>query len=283
VRALIFLLQHLLERRETVDGLVQLPGGGGQNSAVCVFVPHPSSRRLERSGGFTDEAPDVLALRQQLAEDVNRHECGFRIRCWNKSCFLACPGAYTPEEHDYTLARSACGPFRQIHEPMRLLKPLLAVVSALAVVGAVAIYADHADREITTDILIHASPQAVWQTLTATSEYPSWNPMINRINGELRAGNVIEVDEGMVFHPTVLVMKADQELRWKGHVWIPGIFDGEHRFVLEAHGENTRLIQSERFTGILAGRLTRGVIDETVDAMQDMNRALKARVETREN
>jgi hypothetical protein len=107
--------------------------------------------------------------------------------------------------------------------------------------------------------------------------------MINRINGELRAGNVIEVDEGMVFHPTVLVMKADQELRWKGHVWIPGIFDGEHRFVLEAHGENTRLIQSERFTGILAGRLTRGVIDETVDAMQDMNRALKARVETREN
>jgi hypothetical protein len=55
---------------------------------------------------------------------------------------------------------------------------------------------------------------------------------------------------------------------------------GEHRFVLEAQGEYTRLTQSEHFTGILAGRLTRGIIDETIEAMQQMNRALKVRAES---
>lgn len=163
---------------------------------------------------------------------------------------------------------------------MQFVKPAIVTVSAFVVAGLVAIYVCHADRAISTDILIHNSPQSVWQVLTVTSEYPSWNPMISRISGDLREGNVIEVDEGMVFHPQVLAFRIDRELRWKGHVWIPGIFDGEHRFVLEAQGEYTRLIQSENFTGILAGRLTRGIIDETVEAMQEMNRALKTRAES---
>jgi hypothetical protein len=163
---------------------------------------------------------------------------------------------------------------------MRFIKPAIVIVSALVVAGFLGIYACHADRAISSDILIHNSPRSVWQVLTVTSEYPSWNPMINRISGDLREGNVIEVDEGVVFHPQVLAFRIDRELRWKGHVWIPGIFDGEHRFLLEAQGEDTRLIQSESFTGILVGRLTRGIIDETVEAMQEMNRALKTRAES---
>jgi hypothetical protein len=40
------------------------------------------------------------------------------------------------------------------------------------------------------------------------------------------------------------------------------------------------VVQIETFSGILAGRLMRGIIDETVAAMQDMNRALKVRAES---
>ena len=163
---------------------------------------------------------------------------------------------------------------------MQFVRPVIVIASALVAAGFLGIYACHADRAISTDIFIHSSPQSVWQVLTATSEYPSWNPTINRISGDLREGNVIEVDEGMMFHPQILAFHVDRELRWKGHVWIPGIFDGEHRFVLEAQGEYTRLTQSEHFTGILAGRLTRGIIDETIEAMQQMNRALKVRAES---
>jgi hypothetical protein len=145
--------------------------------------------------------------------------------------------------------------------------------------GLIALYACHADRDVSTEILIRSAPRTVWQVLTATGDYPAWNPMINRITGNLREGEFIEVDEGMVFHPKVLAFRADQELRWQGHVWFPWIFAGDHRFVLQTQGNHTRFIQSERFTGILVGRLTDGIIAETVQEMEAMNRALKLRAE----
>ena len=84
----------------------------------------------------------------------------------------------------------------------------------------------------------------------------------------------------MTFHPKILRVRAAQELTWKGNVLVPGLFDGEHRFLLEKQGDNTHLIQSEEFTGLLAGKLTQGVIRETSDQMKAMNVALKQRSES---
>lgn len=108
--------------------------------------------------------------------------------------------------------------------------------------------------------------------------------MITRLEGELLEGNVIEFTLGsgsssMVFRPTILAVRANQELRWKGHVLIPGLVDGEHRFYLEAKGNQTHLIQSEMFTGILVGKLTDGILKDTAQRMNAMNLALKSRVE----
>jgi hypothetical protein len=56
----------------------------------------------------------------------------------------------------------------------------------------------------------------------------------------------------MEFRPKVKV-SSKYELVWLGRLGIPGLFDGKHRFFLEEVDENTtRLIQSERFSGILA-------------------------------
>jgi len=53
----------------------------------------------------------------------------------------------------------------------------------------------------------------VWTVLTATDDYPLWNPEISRLRGQLRESNVIEFVEGtgpdpMVFHPKILVVQA---------------------------------------------------------------------------
>jgi hypothetical protein len=163
-----------------------------------------------------------------------------------------------------------------VHE----IKRIVIVLSVVVIAGIAIIFACHADRTIRTEIMIKRTPGAVWQVLIATGEYSAWNPMIDKIVGDLREGNVIEVDQGMVFHPTVLSVHPNQELRWKGYVWTPGVFDGDHRFILEAQGEYTHVVQTETISGILAGRLMRGIIDETAAAMQDMNRALKVRAES---
>lgn len=39
----------------------------------------------------------------------------------------------------------------------------------------------------------------------------------------------------MVFTPEVIEAKVNEELRWVGRLAIPGIFDGEHYFILESH------------------------------------------------
>jgi hypothetical protein len=158
----------------------------------------------------------------------------------------------------------------------------LAILSGLALLCLVAL---HKNSSIQTDIWINASPQQVWQVLTATVDYPSWNPMISRLVGQLREENVIEFTEGtgsdsMTFHPRILRVRAAQELRWKGNVLFPGVFDGEHRFFLEKQGNKTHLIQSEEFTGLLVGGLTQGILRETSDQMKAMNLALKQRTES---
>ena len=60
---------------------------------------------------------------------------------------------------------------------------------------------------------------------------------------------------------------------------MPGIFDGEHSFVLENRGQQTHFVQSEKFTGLFAGRLTQDILRETAGRMRAMNVALKTRAE----
>jgi hypothetical protein len=167
---------------------------------------------------------------------------------------------------------------------LNLAKRLMLGFSGVVFLGFVVMLALHRNGSIETETLIDSSPQTVWTILTATDDYRLWNPEISRVHGQLRKGNVIEFVEGsgpdaMVFHPKILAVQPDRELRWKGYVWFPGIFDGEHRFILEAVGNKTRFIQGETFTGILVGSLTQSVLKGTVDSMHAMNDALKQRAE----
>ncbi|QIE26666.1 hypothetical protein SBC1_40580 (plasmid) [Caballeronia sp. SBC1] len=164
-----------------------------------------------------------------------------------------------------TPERLICDFFDREEFILKLAERVMYGFAGVVFLGFLAILALHHNGSIETETLIDSSPQTVWTILTATDNYPLWNPEISRLRGQLREGNVIEFVEGtgpdaMVFHPTILAVQAVRELRWKGYVWFPGIFDGEHRFILEAVGNKTRFIQGETFTGILAGTLTQSVL-----------------------
>ncbi len=58
--------------------------------------------------------------------------------------------------------------------------------------------------------------------------------------------------KGITFRPTVVGAERPKEFRWLGRLILPGIFDGEHRFIIEPlSDEKVPLQQSERFNGIL--------------------------------
>jgi hypothetical protein len=120
------------------------------------------------------------------------------------------------------------------------IKRAVIVLSMVAFAAIAIIIACHADRTVRTEIMIQRTPSAVWQVLITTGEYSAWNPMIDKIVGDLREGNVIEVDQGMVFHPTVLAVHPNQELRWKGGKFLLPI---SRRMPLRDAGEAHALAQ----------------------------------------
>ncbi len=140
-------------------------------------------------------------------------------------------------------------------------------------------------QRLETSITIEASSQRVWDVLVDFARYPEWNPFITRITGEAVPGARLTVRlqppeaRGMTFRPRVLVAAPGRELRWVGHLLVPGLFDGEHTFVLEeTTGHSCRFRQAETFRGVLVGFLSKR-LPEVADGFEDMNLVLKQRSE----
>ncbi|MEA2462139.1 MAG: hypothetical protein QOH90_2316 [Actinomycetota bacterium] len=138
---------------------------------------------------------------------------------------------------------------------------------------------------LATKIDIDGPPEAVWAVLSDLPSYPSWNPFIREASGTLTPGERLEIElqpargRSMRFRPTVLAAKPGRELRWLGRLLVRGLFDGEHRFAIEPTARGSRLVQEERFTGLLVPFLARGLRRGTLPGFERMNEALKRRVE----
>jgi len=95
-------------------------------------------------------------------------------------------------------------------------------------------------REIVTEIRIQASADTVWSILTDFGSYHNWNPFIQQAKGKAIVGQRLEnrpkvsKGRGVVFRPVVTKVVPGRELRWYGHLLIPGLSDGEHIFEIES-------------------------------------------------
>jgi hypothetical protein len=138
-----------------------------------------------------------------------------------------------------------------------------------------------------TEIEIEAPADKVWAILTDFSSYPQWNPFIRSVVGTPRAGECLQITvqpsggSAMRFTPVVLVSETGHELRWRGRVLVPGLFDGEHSFVIEPlQGGRVCFKHGERFRGLLVGFLRKSLDRDTRRGFEEMNLALKARAES---
>lgn len=87
--------------------------------------------------------------------------------------------------------------------------------------------------------------------------------------------------DDMTFKPKILAVKTNTELVWIGRLLLPGIFDGKHRFeIIDNHNGTCTFSQSERFRGILVPFMRKKIKTEVKGKFQEMNEALKRRVET---
>lgn len=137
-----------------------------------------------------------------------------------------------------------------------------------------------------TEIQIAATPERVWNILMDFPSYAQWNPLVRSLEGIPRVGETLKVfiqppgGRGMCFRPKVLCVEAAREFRWKGKLLIPGLFDGEHFFLLErAPNGNVLFTQGEVFSGLLVPMMKQSLEGTTRAGFIAMNEALKRRAE----
>lgn len=137
-----------------------------------------------------------------------------------------------------------------------------------------------------SEIIINASPERVWKEFTDFERYASWNPFIKSLKGIPVVGGKIEVlltppgKKGMIFKPNVLAFDSAYQLRWIGKLFVKGIFDGEHTFLIKDNKDGTTtFIQFERFKGVLIPFMKKMLDGNTLNGFNQMNEALKVRCE----
>jgi hypothetical protein len=119
-------------------------------------------------------------------------------------------------------------------------------------------------------------------------KYPRWNPFVRSIEGAPTVANSLKVviqspgSSAMRFRPEVLACEPKGEFRWKGKLWMAGIFDGEHYFKLQPRTSGGVLFaQGEVFSGLLVPLFRRSLDGATRQGFVLMNEALKREAESK--
>ncbi len=137
------------------------------------------------------------------------------------------------------------------------------------------------NKTIKTEIVINASKEKVWAVLTDFKQYPTWNPFIVNLSGELAKGSTLATtlqngDKTFRFKPKVLSVVPYHYFDWLGSLLVRGIFDGHHYFELEALSPTqVKLTHGEHFSGILSSVILKKVANDTRNNFIRMNAALK--------
>jgi hypothetical protein len=137
-------------------------------------------------------------------------------------------------------------------------------------------------KNIETTIRIKATAEKIWNILTDFQKYPEWNPFVFSMEGEAKEGTNLKANiQGMKFKPLVLAAKKNQEFRWKGSLFVKGLFDGEHYFMLNENGDGTTtLTHGEFFSGLLVAMFSKTLDTKTKSGFEKLNEALKQRAES---
>jgi hypothetical protein len=139
-------------------------------------------------------------------------------------------------------------------------------------------------KELHSEIEIAASAERVGHPhrLRCLSSVEPLHPSRQR---RARGGEHLEVrlespdSRGITLRPTVLRAEPNRQLRWLGHLLVPGIFDGEHTLATEPLEENrVRFVQHEVLKGVLVPLVARSLAN-TLRGFEEMNGALKEQAE----
>jgi hypothetical protein len=133
---------------------------------------------------------------------------------------------------------------------------------------------------------VDASPEVVWQVLTALDRYGEWNPQIPAAAGQIKEQGQINLRLVLPGRPamnlvaTIEKVQPHELLTWRGHVGAPWLFEGHRMFAIQrAADRRVSVTHVEDIHGLLAplfALIMGGPVERSHHAL---NRALRARAE----
>lgn len=135
---------------------------------------------------------------------------------------------------------------------------------------------------INTRVEINAPADKVRAILVDYQAYPTWNPFIRKIEGDMTEGKDVRVTVQPVGQETItgtghVVASEPNRIAWSGKLGFPGIFSGTHTFLIEEAGPNrTVFSNNEKMQGLA---ILFYDFKPTKAAFEAMNQALKERAE----
>ena len=141
-------------------------------------------------------------------------------------------------------------------------------------------------KEYHTTIIINSSISKVWNELTNFDDYPKWNPLVGKLEGDIKEGNQIAtyiVPLKNTYQPVIISYKINEELVWLGIQGAKFLMAGKHYYMLRSISTTqTELLHGEYFTGLLSYALPSSMLKRMKTAFELHNSILKKRVEERE-
>jgi hypothetical protein len=138
-------------------------------------------------------------------------------------------------------------------------------------------------KEYHTEIVVSASPEAVWTVLIDFSGYPEWNPLVGWLRGDFCRNGTIEMfikPLNRSFHATIKQLQDDRAFSWVGVQGAKWFLSGEHYYRLERIDNNsTKLFHGEIFRGLGSFFISNSLLKKMEKAFHQHNQALKERVE----
>ena len=129
---------------------------------------------------------------------------------------------------------------------------------------------------------IQAPAAKVWQVLTDSSSYTSWDSGIAKVEGRTEHDGKLKVyssiDPGRAF-PVKVALEEGKRMTWTGGMPIPGLFKGVRTFTLSESSGVTQFKVREEYSGLMLPLIWRSMPDlqPTFDQFAD---GLKAQAES---
>jgi hypothetical protein len=103
------------------------------------------------------------------------------------------------------------------------------------------------------EVNIRASATIIWDLLTNSEGFPSWNSTVSRIEGQIREGELLRLHvpgTERTFTPRVSAVVPNERMTWSGG--IAPLFKGVRTFVLRRlNDQSTDFLMQERFSGLM--------------------------------